>query len=207
MTLYLYFIALALIPARLVFPVWALYAAVPSSATVDGTSPRPAVSSLDTPPIVYGGLETLFAWLLAVWVLNMTGHGLLRLDALVLLACVLVSGMLTAVLVEGATTVVALFLVFGFDSLVAAVLLGALELVSWCARSVSLPFRLFANLVSGHLILHLLVGSVSVVLCTVGPGPAALMTASVVLAVMVLEVGLSLVQLYVFVSLLSVYRP
>lgn len=82
-------------------------------------------------------------------------------------------------------------------------LIVVIEVVSYLIRSFSLALRLFANLMAGHTLLHILAGfvvaaaSVSIVVAFV---PYIL-----VFFVGLLEVGISLLQAYVFVVLLSIY--
>jgi len=79
-------------------------------------------------------------------------------------------------------------------------LIVVIEVVSYCIRPISLALRLFANMMAGHTLMHILVGF------TVG---APLFTTLVVLvavfAVTLLEFGIALLQAYVFVVLCCIY--
>jgi F-type H+-transporting ATPase subunit a len=79
-------------------------------------------------------------------------------------------------------------------------LIVVIEIVSYCIRPVSLALRLFANMMAGHTLMHILVGFV------VG---APLLTTALVLvgifAVTLLEFGIALLQAYVFVVLCCIY--
>lgn len=82
-------------------------------------------------------------------------------------------------------------------------LIIVIEVVSYLIRSFSLALRLFANLMAGHTLLHILMGFVLAaanfnVLIAVIPY-------SIVLAVGLLEMVIAILQAYVFVVLLSIY--
>lgn len=82
-------------------------------------------------------------------------------------------------------------------------LIVLIEVVSYLIRSFSLALRLFANLMAGHTLLHILMGfvlsaaSFNVVI--------ALIPYTIVLAVGLLEMVIAVLQAYVFVVLLSIY--
>lgn len=85
-------------------------------------------------------------------------------------------------------------------------LLVLIEVTSYCARAVSLGVRLFANLVAGHMLLAILSGflltlfTYSLVVSVLTLLPIAVFTALVLL-----EVAVSVIQAYVFVTLVCSY--
>lgn len=79
-----------------------------------------------------------------------------------------------------------------------------IEVISYSIRSFSLSVRLFANMMAGHALLH--------ILASFGVGFSkskyfflAIMPFVLILAVLVLEFGIAVIQAYVFVILLSIY--
>jgi len=90
--------------------------------------------------------------------------------------------------------------------LVLAPLIAAVELISYFSRIFSLSIRLFANMMAGHTLLKILIGFSWVMLNsqTVLVFFAALPWVVVTL-VMALEFVISLLQAYVFVTLISLY--
>lgn len=82
-------------------------------------------------------------------------------------------------------------------------LIVVIEVVSYLIRSFSLALRLFANLMAGHTLLHILMGFV------IAAGSASFLVAlvpyTIVLAVGLLEMVIAVLQAYVFVVLLSIY--
>jgi F-type H+-transporting ATPase subunit a len=85
-------------------------------------------------------------------------------------------------------------------------LLIVIELISYLARALSLGIRLFANLVAGHTLLHI-VSSMSVKILLSGLVGALVFIVPMVLLVMLtgLELAVALIQAYVFVVLASIY--
>jgi ATP synthase subunit 6 len=84
-----------------------------------------------------------------------------------------------------------------------------IELVSFLSRMLSLSIRLFANMVAGHALLHILMGalllvfsmnSLSIVLLVCFFLPSIL-----IFFIMLLEVGIAFLQAYVFVVLFLIY--
>jgi len=82
-------------------------------------------------------------------------------------------------------------------------LLVVVETLSFCLRPFSLGIRLFANMLAGHILLHILAGSfiymykISLVL---------IIPIFVILgAVGILELGISFLQAYIFTILLTIY--
>jgi F-type H+-transporting ATPase subunit a len=82
-------------------------------------------------------------------------------------------------------------------------LLFVIELISYISRPFSLAIRLFANMLAGHTLLHILasfvfsLGKLQLVLFVL---PLAF-----TLAIIVLELGIAFLQAYVFVTLLAIY--
>jgi len=79
-------------------------------------------------------------------------------------------------------------------------LIVVIEIVSYCIRPISLALRLFANMMAGHTLMHILVGFV------VGaPLVTTLFVTAAIFAVTLLEFGIALLQAYVFVVLCCIY--
>ena len=82
-------------------------------------------------------------------------------------------------------------------------LLSCIEVLSFCLRPISLGVRLFANMLAGHILLHILgeatVYVVSNFVLVVIP------LIGILLAVGCLEIGISFLQAYIFVVLLAIY--
>lgn len=82
-------------------------------------------------------------------------------------------------------------------------LLIVIEIFSYCIRPFSLSIRLFANMLAGHTLLHILAGfgmsmlKVDVLVALIMAGP--------IVAICVLEFGIAFLQAYVFVVLLCIY--
>ncbi len=82
-------------------------------------------------------------------------------------------------------------------------ILVVIEVFSYCIRPLSLSIRLFANMLAGHTLLHILSGfgisllKVDVLLGLLLFGP--------IIAVCVLELGIAFLQSYVFVVLVCIY--
>ena len=82
-------------------------------------------------------------------------------------------------------------------------LLIVIEIFSYCIRPISLSIRLFANMLAGHTLLHIL-ASFGISLLKVDALVALLMAGPIV-AVCVLEFGIAFLQAYVFVILICIY--
>jgi F-type H+-transporting ATPase subunit a len=82
-------------------------------------------------------------------------------------------------------------------------LLVCVEFLSFTLRPISLGVRLFANMLAGHILLHILAGAfifllgITIVL--------AIPAFAVVTAIAVLELGISFLQAYIFTILLAIY--
>jgi ATP synthase subunit 6 len=82
-------------------------------------------------------------------------------------------------------------------------LIVVIEFLSYLLRTFSLSIRLFANMMAGHTLLHIL-SSFCVAFLYASP-ILALFPIVLVLAVIALELGIAFLQAYVFVVLLSIY--
>ena len=75
-----------------------------------------------------------------------------------------------------------------------------IEVVSYLIRPVSLALRLFANIMAGHTLVHIILGFAA------GASTLGVVAASVgIFAVNLLEGGIALLQAYVFVVLCCIY--
>jgi ATP synthase subunit 6 len=83
-------------------------------------------------------------------------------------------------------------------------LIAVIEVVSYLIRTFSLSIRLFANMMAGHTLLHIL-STFGITLLKSGLPVAALVPLLLVLAVFVLEFAIALIQAYVFTILLCIY--
>lgn len=79
-------------------------------------------------------------------------------------------------------------------------LIVVIEVVSYLIRPVSLALRLFANMMAGHTLVHILLGFAAAGSVRVG-----LVASGVVFAVTLLETAIALIQAYVFVVLCCIY--
>lgn len=85
-------------------------------------------------------------------------------------------------------------------------LLVLIELISYLARAFSLGVRLFANMVAGHTLLKILSGMLWPILTSgVVMFIVALLPMAIFLALVGLEIAVSIIQAYVFVVLTCVY--
>jgi ATP synthase subunit 6 len=82
-------------------------------------------------------------------------------------------------------------------------LLIIIEIFSYCIRPFSLSIRLFANMLAGHTLLHIL-ASFGMSMLKIDLFVAFLMAAPIV-AICVLEFGIAFLQAYVFVVLVCIY--
>ena len=81
-------------------------------------------------------------------------------------------------------------------------LMVVVEIISYFIRPISLSVRLFANMLAGHTLLHIL-ASFGVKLYSSFIGFIFLIF--IILAVFVLEIGIAFLQSYVFIILVSIY--
>jgi F-type H+-transporting ATPase subunit a len=85
----------------------------------------------------------------------------------------------------------------------AAIPLFALELLSTCLRLISLSVRLFANILSGHLIILFMAGGLAVLL---GIAWVGILTIPLGIALFIFEVGLvATLQAFIFATLSAIY--
>ena len=90
--------------------------------------------------------------------------------------------------------------------LVMGLLLVPLEILSNVSKIFSLAIRLFANMMSGHILLKILMGFVFSMLQLGSYGLiAALAPGAVIFAVVILELVIAFLQSYVFIVLVSIY--
>lgn len=83
-------------------------------------------------------------------------------------------------------------------------LIVVIEVVSYLLRTFSLSVRLFANIMAGHTLLHIL-ASFSIAFINSGFHFLAVFPFILVVAITFLELGIAFLQAYVFVVLLSIY--
>ena len=82
-------------------------------------------------------------------------------------------------------------------------LLIVIEVFSYCIRPFSLSIRLFANMLAGHTLLHILAGFGMSMLKV--DFLVSLLMAGPIIAICVLEFGIAFLQAYVFVVLVCIY--
>lgn len=83
-------------------------------------------------------------------------------------------------------------------------LIVVIEIVSYCIRTFSLSLRLFANMLAGHTLLHIL-ASFAVKFWKSNLYLVALFPFILIIMITVLEFGIALLQAYVFTILLCIY--
>lgn len=85
-------------------------------------------------------------------------------------------------------------------------LLVIIELISYCARAISLGVRLFANILAGHCLLGIISTMSNKVLTSSWTGIIIVVIPLILLVALVgLEVAVSFIQAYVFVILTAIY--
>jgi F-type H+-transporting ATPase subunit a len=82
-------------------------------------------------------------------------------------------------------------------------LLVLIEIMSFFLRPLSLSIRLFANMLAGHVLLHIIAGAVIVALLT--NFLIAFVPWLFIIVFLVLEIGIAFLQAYVFSILLCIY--
>lgn len=82
--------------------------------------------------------------------------------------------------------------------------LCVIEVVSYLIRTLSLSVRLFANMLAGHSLMHIITSAFVVLISKIGY-IAVVLAVAIVLAVMVLETGIAFLQAYVFSILFCIY--
>lgn len=85
--------------------------------------------------------------------------------------------------------------------------LFVIELISYISRTFSLAIRLFANMMSGHVLLYILTGFCAYLInsCTWLGGLGAVFPFYLITGILVLETGIAFLQAYVFCILVSIY--
>lgn len=83
-------------------------------------------------------------------------------------------------------------------------LVVVIEIASYFIRPISLSVRLFANMLAGHTLLHI-IGSFTIVLFKDGLDFVASIAVFLLIALTILEIGIAFIQAYVFVILLAIY--
>ena len=83
-------------------------------------------------------------------------------------------------------------------------LVVVIEIASYFIRPISLSVRLFANMLAGHTLLHIISGF-TIVLFKGGLDLFALIAICLLIALTILEIGIAFIQAYVFVILLAIY--
>lgn len=87
-----------------------------------------------------------------------------------------------------------------------ALILVPIELISFIAKPISLGVRLFINLMAGHSLLKVIVGfSWNMLLVENLKAIAFLVPLAVLVVLMGLELGVALIQAYVFITLTAIY--
>ena len=87
-----------------------------------------------------------------------------------------------------------------------ALILVPIELISFIAKPVSLGVRLFINLMAGHSLLKVIVGfSWNMLLVENLKAIAFIIPLAVLVVLMGLELGVALIQAYVFITLTAIY--
>lgn len=83
-------------------------------------------------------------------------------------------------------------------------LLILIEIMSYCLRPISLGVRLFANMLAGHILLHILTSAFTYLLQR--SLLLAIPALTFVIAVFLLEIGIALLQAYIFLVLIIIYQ-
>jgi F-type H+-transporting ATPase subunit a len=83
-------------------------------------------------------------------------------------------------------------------------LIVVIEVISYLIRTFSLSLRLFANMMAGHTLLHILASFVMAFI-NIGLDILALLPFALVFFIGILEIGIAFLQAYVFVVLLCIY--
>jgi len=83
-----------------------------------------------------------------------------------------------------------------------------IEIISYISRTFSLAIRLFANMVAGHALLHILINSVTSnikLITNIYVLPFVIIPVALLIAIILLELGIAFLQAYVFIVLFSIY--
>jgi len=117
-------------------------------------------------------------------------------------------GLLILCMNEQGVRVLLLFIPKGVPILLLPII-AIIEFISYLLRSFSLAIRLFANMMAGHTLLHILAGFGGNVFTMnssdLGRSVALLIVLILVLAIYILEFAIAFLQAYVFVVLFTIY--
>jgi len=83
-------------------------------------------------------------------------------------------------------------------------LMIVLEIVSYIIRSISLGIRLSANILAGHILVHI-IGTAVFTLCTYKEYLLLLFPLVLLFLILILELGVAFLQAYIFILLVSMY--
>lgn len=83
-------------------------------------------------------------------------------------------------------------------------LLVPIEIFSYLLRTISLSVRLFANMMAGHTLIHIITGFIIVLLSPV-PTITDLVLIFLLFAIFTLELGVAFLQAFIFTILLAIY--
>jgi ATP synthase subunit 6 len=157
-------------------------------------------------PMEYFGLVfALFLFILFSNLLGLTPFGFTTTSFIIktfFLSCGLLIGLtLVGILIQG-KNFLHLFIPSGVPQALVPMLVF-IEVVSYISRAFSLAIRLFANMMSGHSLLNILSGfCVSLSSKSIFLG---IIPFLIILAISFLEVGIAILQAYVFIVLLCIY--
>jgi ATP synthase subunit 6 len=85
-------------------------------------------------------------------------------------------------------------------------LLCVIEVISYVFRVISLSVRLFANMMAGHALLHILLGFVPIIMGFKNVTRFVFVfPIAIIVLITILEIGISILQSYVFIVLISIY--
>lgn len=174
------------------------YSFIYTTLTDQATKSRPTVQLV---PFTF----TLFFFILSANLIGLTPYGFTTtsfiIKTFILSAGLLIGLTITGLILQGT----AFFHLFVPSGVPAALLpmLVFIEVVSYVSRAFSLAIRLFANMMSGHSLLNILSGfCVSIAKKSYA---LALIPFLIILAISFLEVGIAILQAYVFVVLFCIY--
>lgn len=174
------------------------YTFIYTTLTDQATKSRPTVQLV---PFTF----TLFFFILSANLIGLTPYGFTTtsfiIKTFILSAGLLIGLTITGLILQGA----AFFHLFVPSGVPTALLpmLVFIEVVSYVSRAFSLAIRLFANMMSGHSLLNILSGfCVSIAKKSF---VLALIPFLIILAISFLEVGIAILQAYVFVVLFCIY--
>jgi ATP synthase subunit 6 len=82
-------------------------------------------------------------------------------------------------------------------------LIIVLEIFSYIIRSFSLAIRLSANIISGHILVHI-IGEAIVMICNMKK-LIVIIPFVILIGILILELGIACLQAYIFITLMSMY--